>query len=280
LFKVLSTGFQTTFQDMGRFGYRDKGIPVSGVMDRKMAQFANATAGNDDSATLIEFTVLGPTIEVLEAVEIVIAGIGFSPRVAGEAIPVNELVKLDKGDQLKIGQTSKSMRGYLAVKGGFFVPKILGSSSFYEPITPQLKIDKNSIIESAYSRPINRSFSSKLFDEDEYKQSELSVYKGPEFELLTEMEKEQLLRTSWTIGQDSNRMATLLKSDLQRGTEEIITAPVQPGTVQLTPSGKLIVLMRDAQTTGGYARILQLSNEAINILVQKPALEQVSFKLI
>jgi len=280
MFKVLSTGFQTTFQDMGRFGYRDKGIPVSGVMDRKMAQFANATAGNDDSATLIEFTVLGPTIEVLEAVEIVIAGIGFSPRVAGEAIPVNELVKLDKGDQLKIGQTSKSMRGYLAVKGGFFVPKILGSSSFYEPITPQLKIDKNSIIESAYSRPINRSFSSKLFDEDEYKQSELSVYKGPEFELLTEMEKEQLLRTSWTIGQDSNRMATLLKSDLQRGTEEIITAPVQPGTVQLTPSGKLIVLMRDAQTTGGYARILQLSNEAINILVQKPALEQVSFKLI
>ena len=38
---------------------------------------------------------------------------------------------------------------------------------------------------------------------------------------------------------------------------ELISCPVYSGTVQLTPSGKLIVLMKDAQVTGGYHRILQ-----------------------
>ena len=61
---------------------------------------------------------------------------------------------------------------------------------------------------------------------------------------------------------------------------EIITAPVQPGTVQLTPSGQCVVLMRDAQTTGGYARILQLTEQAINILSQKPGGSLLNFRLI
>ena len=39
-----------------------------------------------------------------------------------------------------------------------------------------------------------------------------------------------------------------------------------PGTVQLTPKGDVMILMRDAQTTGGYPRILQLSDDAINKL--------------
>lgn len=280
MFKVLSTGFQTTFQDMGRFGYRDKGIPVSGVMDRQMAQFANALLGNGIEATLIEFTVMGPTFEVMETVEVVIAGIGFLPNVLGEAIPLNEVVVLEKGSVLKIGATTEGMRGYLAVKGGFLVPKILGSSSFYKMVTPQIIMDKNLIIKVELSCQNQTISSLKFIDENQYNQSELTVFKGPEFEGLTEVEKEQLMKTPFTIGQESNRMATKLKSDLQWGVNEIITAPVQPGTVQLTPSGKLIVLMRDAHTTGGYARILQLSENAINILSQKRIDEIVKFTFI
>ena len=52
-----------------------------------------------------------------------------------------------------------------------------------------------------------------------------------------------------------------------------------PGTVQLTPSGKLIALMRDCQTTGGYPRVLQLSDYAINILSQKNTGNQIKFRL-
>jgi allophanate hydrolase subunit 2 len=57
------------------------------------------------------------------------------------------------------------------------------------------------------------------------------------------------------------------------------TAPVLPGTVQCTPDGTLIILMRDAQTTGGYPRILQVSDEGLNILGQKSTNECFQFQL-
>lgn len=64
-------------------------------------------------------------------------------------------------------------------------------------------------------------------------------------------------------------MAYQLNETLENSLSPIITSAVLPGTVQWTPNGHLIILMRDAQTTGGYPRILQLSESAINLLSQK-----------
>ena len=75
-------------------------------------------------------------------------------------------------------------------------------------------------------------------------------------------------------------MAYWLEHSEDVSAKDIITAPVQPGTVQMTPVGKVIVLMRDAQTTGGYARIFQLTNNSIDLLAQKRAGETVSFKIM
>ncbi|MCO4822396.1 MAG: allophanate hydrolase subunit 2 family protein, partial [Flavobacteriaceae bacterium] len=61
--------------------------------------------------------------------------------------------------------------------------------------------------------------------------------------------------------------------------EPIITSLVMPGTVQLTPSGKLIVLMRDCQATGGYPRVLQLSDMAINVMAQKKTGDVIQFNI-
>ena len=54
-------------------------------------------------------------------------------------------------------------------------------------------------------------------------------------------------------------MAFQLKELLPNSIAERLTAPVYPGTIQLTSGGKIIILMRDAQVTGGYPRILQVS---------------------
>ena len=59
----------------------------------------------------------------------------------------------------------------------------------------------------------------------------------------------------------------------------MLTSAVLPGTVQLTPSGKLIILMRDAQVTGGYPRVLQLMEEGIARLAQKVVGDGVEFDL-
>ena len=52
------------------------------------------------------------------------------------------------------------------------------------------------------------------------------------------------------------------------------------GTVQLTPLGKIIILMRDNQTCGGYPRILQLNENSINKLSQKHVNNYIKFELI
>ena len=60
----------------------------------------------------------------------------------------------------------------------------------------------------------------------------------------------------------------------------ILTSAVLPGTVQLTPSGKLIILMRDCQVTGGYPRILQVSESSLSKLSQKFTGSKINFVLL
>jgi antagonist of KipI len=77
-------------------------------------------------------------------------------------------------------------------------------------------------------------------------------------------------------------MAYLLES--QRAIEasqlEIITAAVCPGTIQLPPSGVPMVLMRDAQTTGGYPRVLQVLDEDLNALAQLKAGTMIKLNIV
>ena len=87
------------------------------------------------------------------------------------------------------------------------------------------------------------------------------------------------MESTFQILQDSNRIGYKLSRAEGLFANEIITAPVQPGTVQLTPSGTLIVLMRDAPVTGGYARVLQLLDEAIDQLAQMPIRNRVTFEV-
>ena len=47
MIKVLKAGFYSTIQDLGRFGQRSFGVPVSGAMDSYSSAFANALLGND-----------------------------------------------------------------------------------------------------------------------------------------------------------------------------------------------------------------------------------------
>jgi allophanate hydrolase subunit 2 len=62
--------------------------------------------------------------------------------------------------------------------------------------------------------------------------------------------------------------------------DDLPTNPVFPGTMQLTPGGKIIILMRDAGVTGGYPRILQLCENAQSRLAQNKVGDPIRFQLI
>ncbi|MEL6276461.1 MAG: hypothetical protein AAFU03_15275, partial [Bacteroidota bacterium] len=95
----------------------------------------------------------------------------------------------------------------------------------------------------------------------------VKVIPGPEWDWLSPNEQHALIGASYRIGQESNRQGLRLEdtaADKSSATLQsqsiLISSPVLPGTVQLSPAGP-ILLLHDAQTLGGFPRILLLAED-------------------
>lgn len=278
--EILKPGLFTTIQDEGRFGFSKYGVPKSGVMDQMSFGFANLIVGNEKNAACIEWTIQPPVLKFHEATIIVLTGGQTDAFLNDKKIEMYREIQVFKNDILKINFCKKGVYGYVGIKNGFLSEKVLNSRSFYRSVTPQFRLHKNDTISYQSSTDYRCHFSTisaPLFLENSH---ELDVYKGPEFDALNEDQKSKVLDAVFTISNTINRMAIQLEEKISNTLPSIITSPVLPGTIQLTPSGKLIVLMRDCQTTGGYPRVLQLTETSINHIAQKRMKEKCSFRLI
>lgn len=277
MIKLLTSGFWTSIQDLGRFGYRDQGIPLSGAMDRTTAMEANRIAGNAAHTPLLELTASGPKMHCDQGCFMVVCG-GFDLVINGQKHPAGVKSYVPKQAEIDFVANGAGMRGYLAIRGGFQAPEVLGSYSQFKQLTEASRLVKGDELELAPSGyfPSWKPFKTKKRHESNI----LSAYPGPEWEMLSDDYRKELLSRSWSIGPGSNRMAYVLEAQNGLKGFDIVTAPVQPGTVQLTPAGKLVILMRDAQTTGGYARVFQLDEASVDYLAQRSAGEDVQFKLL
>lgn len=281
MIKVAVSGLFSSLQDKGRYGFRNCGVPLSGTMDLHSATIANRLVGNQNNETVLEFTATGPVLEFSQAAVIAISGANFSPKIDGKEMGMNAVFAISEGSTLSFGIPARGLRGYMAIKGGFKTETVLGSTSFYKGVTAHSQLHKGDTLRFHQDSENSSEIRSNVEITDySLKTDSIEAFKGPEFEFLPTNIQDLLQNTSFTIDSQSNRMAYLLGHSEKLTAKQIITAPVQPGTVQLTPGGKTIVLMRDAQTTGGYARIFQLSETSINLLAQKRAGERVHFKTI
>lgn len=280
--KVLKPGFYTTVQDLGRLEFQVYGVPISGAMDSQSAKIANALVGNDENDAVLEITLFGPKLEFHNDVLVSLAGAELSPTLNNKEILMNTAIRISKGDVLSFGKLKYGCRCYLAVSGGFQTENIMLSRSMYKNITSKFRIEKGDELKVKTAANDFKVSSNALvrIDNSSFKERELIVCKGPEFHLLTKSQKEKLLTAHFTIAKENSRMAYQLEEVLDNNLKAIITSLVLPGTVQLTPSGKLIILMKDCQTTGGYPRVLQLSESSINSLAQKFTGSKIKFTLI
>ncbi|SFZ94400.1 biotin-dependent carboxylase uncharacterized domain-containing protein [Flaviramulus basaltis] len=280
MIKVLKPGFYSTIQDFGRFDFQDFGVPYSGVMDKKAAALANALLGNNEDEAVLEMTMTGAILQFNNQTQIVISGADMSAKLNDDHIKLDKIVNVKPNDVLSFGKLNMGFRSYLAVLGGFKAETVMRSKSMYQNITKQFMLLKNDELAILESLPISETqYASIRFDNSYMNCNAIEVFKGPEFDSLTKKQQDDLFLKSFTISKDNNRMAYQLEEVLENNLKPIITSAVLPGTVQLTPSGKLIILMRDCQTTGGYPRVLQLKESALNILAQKFTGKTISFKL-
>jgi biotin-dependent carboxylase-like uncharacterized protein len=280
MIKVLKPGFYSSIQDSGRFGFQEFGVPYSGVMDKKAFTLANALLGNVENEAVIEMTMTGATLQFQKSTFIAISGADISPSLNKNAIQLNKMIFVKSNDVLSFGKLNNGFRCYLAVLGGFKTETVMNSKSMYLSITKRMQLNKNDELQVEASKISNKKHHAGIkFDSSYINSNNIDVLKGPEFEFLTKNQQQALFSKSFTISKNNNRMAYQLEESFENDLQPIITSAVLPGTVQLTPSGKLIILMCDCQTTGGYPRVLQLKESALDVLAQKFTGKVISFKL-
>ncbi|WP_420322710.1 biotin-dependent carboxyltransferase family protein [Flagellimonas sp.] len=279
MLKVLKSGFFLTIQDLGRFGNRHIGVPVSGALDSISVKWANKMLDNDPNDAVLEITMTGPTLQFEAATYICVTGALLSATLNNTPIDNYQVIKVSKGDILSYGRLESGFRNYLAIKGGFKTKKVLGSRSQYFPVTSRKCVKDGDEIPFQetidFEAPI-----SEVKIKNHFEQDYVEVDKGPEYDMLNDKQLESLFAKPFTVSKANNRMAYQLSELIKGHDSSMLTSGTLPGTVQFTPAGRLIILMKDGQTTGGYPRILQLTEEAICTLAQKKLGDALTFKLL
>ena len=273
MIKVLKPGMQCSIQDQGRYGYRHLGMPVSGAMDDNSAARANLIVGNKGDEALLEIGPIGPELHFLSEALIALTGAPKKIFLNSKKVEFYQRLALQKGDVLSIRSGDRGMWSYIAVKGGIQAEKVWNSRSYYDLAKIGTPVASGALIPIGHKKlsTINSQYS-QIKNDSYLERNVISVKKGPEYHLLSHSNRDSLFKTSFQIGVNSNRMGYHLIPENGLSLQNIsgvITSAVAPGTIQLPPSGIPIALMKDCQTTGGYARILQICNSDLAAFAQK-----------
>lgn len=285
---ILKSGLLTTIQDLGRKGYQQYGVIVSGAMDTTSYRIGEMLLLQEPSAA-IEFTLIGPTVQFNCDAVFCLTGANFHPILNEKPCPMWRPVFAEKGSILKLSSCQEGARGYLHVKGGIQIEKVLNSYSTYIRAgiggfngRPLRKGDELPILESKSIEKEKGAVHPK--DWISTKQDVvIRVVKGTEYEKFTDESKASFENSVFTVTKDADRMGYRLEGEHVLTTKEkfdLLSEAVTFGTIQVPSSGHPIILMADRQTTGGYPKIAQVITVDLPKLAQLQPFAKIRFQLI
>ncbi|MEO3993535.1 MAG: biotin-dependent carboxyltransferase family protein [Desulfurococcaceae archaeon TW002] len=287
---VLYLAGVATVQDLGRYGHRALGVPVSGALDMLAAAYANALVGNKPNTALIE---LFGSIILRAGEDAVVAVSGGLPKVFVGRYVVSSWrpIYLKSGMELVIRSSEIGSISYVAVAGGIVCEEVLGSRSTYVRggfgcLGRPIRVGDTLVIrdvdtDELWSEVCDLRPALKPGNRLPKKNEPLIVRatKGIHFDQLLDLDI--LLNSEYVITLDSDRMGYRLDGPPLRSASKLGRLPSIPtdrGYVQIPPDGKPIVLMSDAQTTGGYAVALHVIPPDLDILAQARPHQKVRFR--
>lgn len=264
MIKILNSGIFTTVQDLGREGFQDKGVPVSGAMDSLALIMGNILNGNDDNDSALEITYSGFKCEFLVDTTIALTGANFNYEINAKKVSMNETLYINKYDQLECTSVISGVRGYISFLGGIDVKDVLASKSTYIKGSfggfDGRRLKSGDHLESNPSKSSalkSKRVIAKDFIDSLYRDRPLKVILGPEEHRFTDEGIKTFLSSEYKLCADSDRMGYRFSGNKIEHIDsaDILSAPLTYGSVQVPGSGEPIIMMADRQTTGGYTKI-------------------------
>ena len=258
--RILKPGSQTTIQDAGRPGLRRYGIPSSGAMDQFACQVANLLVGNAPGAAALESLLQGLSLEVLVPTVIAVTGGDLGAELNECPLPLWTSLSLQPDDRLTFKRRAAGCRAYIAIRGGLAVPEFLGSKSTFTKGGMGTPLQANDTLPIGDSTPPPQSFRRQLpaaMQRPLSSESIVRVILGPQTDAFTVKGRETFLSSEYRISPKSDRQGFRTEGpavETVRGSD-IITDPTPLGAIQVPGDGQPIILLRDGQVTGGYAKI-------------------------
>jgi len=282
MIEVLKAGLLMSIQDLGRFGFRHLGVSQSGAVDPCAIRLANTLLENNANDAVIEITLgLG---KLLFKCDTVIALIGTDMQAQLDGIPIYPgwTYTIKQGQTLSFKSARNGFRSYIGVKGGVQCEPIMGSRStdlaagFGGMTGLALKEGDNILVQPYYKNWPKRGAILPP------KRHVIRVHPSIHADLLTEHELRSFCETKWRVKPQSNRMGVRLSNEklTLSHSHSLPSLAVNPGSIQLPPNGEPIVLLNDAQTTGGYPLLGTIISADLHHFAQLKPGDTIAFEYV
>jgi antagonist of KipI len=278
---VTRAGFLTSLQDLGRTGFRQFGVSTSGALDVFALRVANLLVRNDEGAAGLEITLGGLHVRFHDERIVAWCGGEFDVRIGSRRLPAGHVARAQPGDELKFGRPTIGCRAWLAISGGIDVPVVLGSRSTdlranFGGYNGRTLRDGDVIALSppGSTTPATEGISSWTAPHDWVSPAKhdpiLRFVRGTDWDRFNDITIQRFTAFEFTVSPDSDRMGVRLDGpELKREeSADLISEAVAPGTIQVPPSGKPILLLGGCQTIGGYPKIAHVITVDLAIAAQ------------
>ena len=254
-------------------------------MDLESHAVANALVGNTVDAATLEFAHGGGEWEVLgPAIRIAVAGGSFAASIDNHPVPANTSALLREGQCLRVGGARDAVWGYLAVSGGLQVEIGVGQPVDLSPgrdRRPEGRTLAAGDVLPLRSVPIqggDRTLTRAVADPH----APIRVVLGPQDDHFTRESIAVFLSSHFEVTWHADRMGYRLDGPALQHENgfNIVSDGILPGCIQVPGSGRPIVLLRDAQTTGGYPKLGTIISPDLGRFAQLRPLSKVRFKAI
>jgi antagonist of KipI len=288
---VTRAGFLTSVQDLGRTGFREFGVSTSGALDPFALRVANLLVGNDEGTAGLEITLGGLQLRFNDERIAAWCGGEFDVRIGSRPLPAGHVAHLQAGDECKFGRARIGCRCWLAISGGVDVPIVLGSRSTDLRANfggfagralrdgDQLPLGEFRRSQTAATERISSWTAPHDWVSPAKRKSVLRFVRGVDWHRFTALTLQRLTSEAFDVSPNSDRMGVRFDGpELKRADQgDLISEAVAPGTIQVPPSAKPILLLGDCQTIGGYPKIGHVITVDLGIAAQLRTGDRVHF---